>query len=276
MNKKGLDLKVCLITLVFAFYIVPNYVWPQELLVRIAPSKAEVKCGDTAVINVTIENANNLGAFQFDLLYDTHIVNADTTHLTGFSGSTGRTVVPIKPIIDNVNNPGKITFAAYSLGTTSGPTGSGILASVSLITKDIGYSLLNLNNVQITDIMGVAQAVITVHDGVIMVTDSTLSVIDIASSLPDDFKLLQNHPNPFNTQTRILFEVPKPGEITLKIYNLLGQEIKTLIQEVVQPGLNITFWDGRDRFGKLVPSGIYILQLQTEAFFDKKKMLLVK
>jgi hypothetical protein len=112
--------------------------------------------------------------------------------------------------------------------------------------------------------------------------DSGLDVdLEKDKSLPDKFYLGQNYPNPFNPATTIKFgvwslEFGEPTHTTLIIYNILGQRVRTLVDEEKLSGEYKVIWDGRDDKGNEVSSGIYFYKLQTENFSQTKKMLLVK
>ncbi len=94
---------------------------------------------------------------------------------------------------------------------------------------------------------------------------------------PDDYVLKQNYPNPFNPTTTIEFSLPLAKTISLKIYNTLGEEVKTLINnESYLPGSHSVQWDGTDNFGNPVASGVYIYKLIFGNFFKSKKMMLVR
>jgi len=95
-------------------------------------------------------------------------------------------------------------------------------------------------------------------------------------NLPVDSKLTQNFPNPFNAGTLIKYEIPQSGPVLLKIYNLDGQEIRTLVNTFQQPGHYQINWDGRDEQGHPVPSGLYMYRLQTDSFVQSYKMLMVR
>ena len=97
--------------------------------------------------------------------------------------------------------------------------------------------------------------------------------------LPTDFSLNQNYPNPFNPTTDITYEIggsDLPVYTTLKIYNILGQHIQTLVDGIKEPGYHRVTWDGRDDLGIEVPSGIYLYRLEAGAFAASKKMALLK
>jgi M6 family metalloprotease-like protein len=91
------------------------------------------------------------------------------------------------------------------------------------------------------------------------------------SNLPERFELLQNYPNPFNPTTRIKYSVVENSLVTLKVYDVLGREIATLINEQHQPGSYEIKWDASN-----ISSGIYFYQLKTRDYVETKKMLLLK
>lgn len=94
---------------------------------------------------------------------------------------------------------------------------------------------------------------------------------------PDDYELSQNYPNPFNPTTNIEFKLPISKPISLKIYNTLGQEVRTLINnQNYAPGAHSVQWDGRDNNGNPAASGVYVYQLIFGNFSKSKKMTLVR
>ena len=108
-------------------------------------------------------------------------------------------------------------------------------------------------------------------------------VKDEKAQQPLTFTLDQNFPNPFNSSTAIPFSLKVlgstfagPVSTTLKIYNILGQEIRTLINEEKLTGHYKVVWDARDNSGKEVTSGVYFYQLRAGQFYDSKKLLLIK
>jgi hypothetical protein len=94
------------------------------------------------------------------------------------------------------------------------------------------------------------------------------------------FSLLPNFPNPFNPDTRIRYSVhgtsDHPAEITLAVYNVLGQKVRTLVSGPREPGTHEVIWDGRDDGGQSLASGIYFCRLEAEDFTETKKMLLIR
>ncbi|HYQ86650.1 MAG TPA: alpha-amylase family glycosyl hydrolase [Bacteroidota bacterium] len=98
-----------------------------------------------------------------------------------------------------------------------------------------------------------------------------LGVTDPATGIPSQFSLSQNYPNPFNPTTSIEYSISKPGFASLKIFNLLGQEVATLAEGFSRPGHYVVSWDAGH-----APSGVYLYRLSTPAFQSVKKMLLVR
>ena len=94
--------------------------------------------------------------------------------------------------------------------------------------------------------------------------------------LPDDFSLRQNYPNPFNPSTTIEFTLPKPTDVSLVVYNLMGQQVRTLKRGMMDTGHHSMIWHGKDDHGKLVSSGVYLVRLQSKAFVSSRKMLMLK
>ncbi len=94
--------------------------------------------------------------------------------------------------------------------------------------------------------------------------------------MPETFKLMQNYPNPFNPSTTIEFQLPKPSDVTVKIYNVLGREVYTLADRTFQPGQHTLLWNGLDHNGQPVSSGMYLYRIVAGDFVDVKKALLVR
>jgi len=90
------------------------------------------------------------------------------------------------------------------------------------------------------------------------------------------FKLNQNYPNPFNPYTIISYQLPKSSKTTLSIYNLKGQLIRRIVNDIQNKGFHEIIWDGKDRNNNPVASGIYFYKLKTEDKLDIRKMILIK
>ncbi|MBN2611125.1 MAG: VCBS repeat-containing protein [Bacteroidales bacterium] len=100
--------------------------------------------------------------------------------------------------------------------------------------------------------------------------------ITLSKGIPQKFELVQNHPNPFNIQTSIRYQIPEKSNVILKIFNISGQEIRTLADEEKEAGFYNLFWNGEDNHGRIVASGIYIYKIQAGNFTQFKKMIILK
>ncbi len=96
------------------------------------------------------------------------------------------------------------------------------------------------------------------------------------ASVPTVFELFQNFPNPFNPSTTIRYNLGKSTVVSLKIYNLLGQEIRVLVNETQSAGQQSVTWNGRNNFGAPVVSGIYLYRIETENFTASRKLVLIQ
>ena len=134
--------------------------------------------------------------------------------------------------------------------------------------------------------LGQASLVEALIDDVEILSQAIVTGIEdeqTVSALPKEFALNQNYPNPFNPATAIDFAVPNNARVTLSVFNLLGQEIRTLVSGERQPGAYSVTWDGRDDFGKAVASGLYIYKMtaistsgEAGNFTQSRKLMLLK
>ena len=94
---------------------------------------------------------------------------------------------------------------------------------------------------------------------------------------PDRFALLQNYPNPFNPETYISFALPVASSVDLKVYNVAGQLVKSLVDgQQIPAGLHMVRWDGTNNNGEKVASGIYFYKISAGDFQATKKMVVTK
>ena len=113
-------------------------------------------------------------------------------------------------------------------------------------------------------------------NGVLYGDTSLTNVYKLNYNIPGSFNLSQNYPNPFNPVTKIKFDIPSEGKkqnakVKLVIYNILGKEIQTLVNEQLQPGSYEVTFDGSN-----LPSGVYFYQLRVGEFMETKKLVLLK
>ncbi len=104
----------------------------------------------------------------------------------------------------------------------------------------------------------------------------TNAIFEQQDAVPEKYALLQNYPNPFNARTLIEFVLSRGGHVQLDVYDILGRNVATLAEGYRAAGQQQAVWDGTDRDGKNVASGIYFYRLTTSDFSEMKKMVLMK
>jgi flagellar hook assembly protein FlgD len=100
--------------------------------------------------------------------------------------------------------------------------------------------------------------------------------LDRARLFPVSYALSQNYPNPFNPVTQIAYQAPETGRVRLVVYNVLGQQVRTLVDGQMVAGFYRVSWDGRDDQGRQVSSGIYLYRMEAGKFSQVHKMVLLK
>jgi len=106
---------------------------------------------------------------------------------------------------------------------------------------------------------------------------TSVSNEDLSLNIPDEFQLYQNYPNPFNPSTTIGFDVPSGKTLVrLEIYNILGQRVKTLVNDVYTAGRYKVSWDGTNNVGGRVSTGVYIYRMQAGDIVQSKKLTFIK
>ena len=95
--------------------------------------------------------------------------------------------------------------------------------------------------------------------------------------MPTVFALQQNYPNPFNPVTKLRYAIPKNGLVTIIIYDMLGRQVKTLVNQTQQDaGYKSVIWDATNDYGNPVSAGIYLYQIRAGEYMQTKKMVLLK
>ena len=159
-------------------------------------------------------------------------------------------------ILDNQNG---CVFSKDSIYTAGESCAASVLADLDN-DNDLDAVILRGNN----------------DDVAVLLNYLTTAVDDNHQSQPHHFALVQNYPNPFNPVTTIEYSLPKRSRVTIDIFNIQGQKVKTLIDRNQSAGSYSITWDGVDAFGNPAATGIYLYRLQAGDHGDTKKMLLLK
>ena len=104
---------------------------------------------------------------------------------------------------------------------------------------------------------------------------SSLTVYD-PGYIPGVFSLSQNYPNPFNPVTTIAYGIPQSSAVRITVYNMLGEEVATIENQVLDAGYYFTTWNGQDNLGNAVSAGVYLYQIEAGDFTKTRKLILLK
>jgi hypothetical protein len=112
-----------------------------------------------------------------------------------------------------------------------------------------------------------------------VISGGTVDQTDIEEEnivIPEDYALLPNYPNPFNARTTISFNLAAPSDVTIEIYNIAGQQVKTLAKDYRETGRHTVIWDATDNYGNEVATGVYFCRLVAGERSFSQKMTLIK
>ena len=113
-------------------------------------------------------------------------------------------------------------------------------------------------------------------DAIILLETLTGVEYTVLPNVPNSYSLSQNYPNPFNPTTKIQFGLPLAENVQLTIYDILGREIRTLVNERYEAGSYSVQWDGKNNAGKYIASGMYLYRIHAGNFVSTKKMMMMK
>lgn len=160
-------------------------------------------------------------------------------------------------------------------GSPAYPSGSGAgsgfftITSGDVFVDQVRFQMKNENQSQLLLELFVPVAYLFGHFAPTNVTEPV-------DPRPEDYVLEQNYPNPFNANTVIKYALPNPGQVRLVIYDLLGRQIKTLVNAQQQAGQFQSIWDSTDEENRLVAAGVYFCRIEAGEFVKTLKLMLVK
>jgi hypothetical protein len=125
-------------------------------------------------------------------------------------------------------------------------------------------------------LVGITDGLTAAPAGTFAVIDTVATAIVGEDSMPVDFALAPNYPNPFNPVTTIAYQLPMRAPVTLEVHSLLGQRVRHLVDEVQLAGHHAVTWDGTDDSGRPVASGVYLYRLKTGHYDRTRTMVLAK
>jgi hypothetical protein len=254
-----------------------------QTMATIALPDTSAAFGDTVFIPITVSTDSTVGLAQFVVEFDSTIIqpqnavigkdipnfvvslNADLPFPASASGSNDNILVQVSGGgTGSFNGSGKEVLKLKCAVVDS--------SRMTSLTFDQTINHTFLTTTGLRDIAG----------GNIDFVDGSLNVVltDIQwpeqTIAPVSFLLYQNYPNPFNPGTRIRFGLPHSVGVIIRVFNLIGQEVRTLVDQKKPAGYFEMVWDGKDNHGYRVSSGVFLCQMQAGDFIQIRKMLLLQ
>ncbi|MDP3023966.1 MAG: cohesin domain-containing protein [candidate division Zixibacteria bacterium] len=233
----------------------------REPLASLRLEYDSLQAGSPGSINLWADLKTSIAGVQFKIEYDPQQLSFSHPQLTSRSSS-------FDTVYYKDDGKGNLTILSFSFGKNPIGVGQGNILTLPVVVKsDFDKEKLRLS---------LKEAILADPTAVVIPVDKGEVV------LPKSFSLGQNYPNPFNPTTTIRFEIGIGGgpqqsvQTTLRVYNILGQRVKTLVDEPKSSGIYYQTWDGKDEQGDKVSSGVYFYQLRAGGYNQTKKMVLLK
>ena len=230
--------------------------------IYITAQQSNYNQGDTIVYFIRVENCPPLFAFTSAFNFDQDKMNFAGTEDGGFLSDQGNEQITSLSFIDDGNGFQAITRLGYNDSTLI--AGEGTILKVKFVATE-GLSVVPTFQLSLMGLIA--------GDGQSLYgfTYDDLTSVKFTDLTPTDYKLFQNFPNPFNPSTTIRYQIPELGTVSLKIYDILGNEVATLVNKEQPAGsYSISF------NGSALASGIYVYRIISNGFIQTRKMLLLK
>jgi regulation of enolase protein 1 (concanavalin A-like superfamily) len=246
------------------FYIVLgnwNYQFPIYLpTISINFSGATISSGNNVIIPTKLNASENIRSVEMVVEYDPSEMEFQSFNANSTNSYDYNDVINERPGLTRIVFVSRDDFEQTDLGTIQ-------MRKINLgsSSESIISTKYKLNNS-----LEIEGSKLTVSD------NSITDVNDAEKLIADHFELFQNYPNPFNPSTNIKFSIPENGYVSLKIYDMLGKEIRTLISKSLSKGIYNFEWDGMNNAGNKVGSGTYIYRVSAGEFIQAKTMILIK
>lgn len=265
-----------LIAVLIVMFLAPTFALAVEkdrfVIPKIQATTSEV------VVPLTVENVKNLVAMDIPLGFSEGVTLDRvefTDRVSGFEMKIAN--------IDNDNN--QVVIGLISMVTQEAPdmaSGSGPIANL-YFTVDEGVSTLEITPIELVepnhsltyyynDYSSGTPEVRSIHPQM----DRTEVSLANGPAVPIVYALNQNYPNPFNPATEIKYSIPEAGHVKISIFNVLGQNVRNLVDEDKSVGDYSVVWNGKDAYGETVASGIYFYRIKASEFTETRRMLLLK
>ena len=250
---------VAMIDIILGRWMGPSPQIYTGIMAKVRLDYQDLETGGSGEVKVLADTKVPVAGVQLQIDYDPTAVTLQAPRLSDRSGHF------IVESHDDGN--GKLKIVLYNFSNDPISAGDGTILSIPASVSPNAPKALKIE---------LKKVVLSDQKAVLLPTEGE------SPSLPSAFELDQNYPNPFNPSTTIRFTVPSAQDgsaslkATLRVYNILGEVVKTLVDEPLAPGTYEKVWDGRDSQGNSVASGIYFYKLKAGDFTDTKKMVMMK
>ena len=230
-----------------------------QLIASIDDNNLQV--GDSFFVKISLSHIPPSRALAFDLNYDPDAftllnvepgeINSNNLHLNRIDPVKGKLIFGIASTTDSYLYSQDPKFILKVKFVANGPA------------KNSDFSFSNAGLIKLNGLFSYP-------------VTSVGTQIEVNEVLPDKFLLLQNYPNPFNPETHIQYILPQKRKVNLAIYDILGNQVKVLVNDIQEAGKKEVVWGGTNMKNQRVSSGIYFYRLQTDEFIETKRMLLIR
>ena len=272
-----------LITTIVVLIFIWTAVCFGQTLATLTMPDTTAALGDIISIPIKVSTTSNIGLAQFVVEFDSTIIKFQNAVIGKDGGGfllSQNPNLPFPVTSTQTNENVLIQISGGGSGFFSGQDKE-VVILIFDVKASYGKSPLvfdqtsNHTFLTATSLSDIAGSNIMFEDGEVDCNPTAINK-DNEEILPEDFVLYQNYPNPFNPETEIRFQAPKSSNVVINIYNILGENICTLVNAQYEKGHHSVIWDGKDKFGNDVTSGIYLYKLDAGGFSQTKKMHLIR
>lgn len=275
--------KVSIIITVLMLFIVSSL---SAAVSQMATAKVVVEA-DRIIVPLELENTQEMAALDLPLKFSEGVI----LEAVEFDGTRAEKFDFKAAVIDNQNNTVIIGLIPMVYGSNVDlAPGQGEIARLVFTIDDPTLQVLEITSTVIEEPEHTPMFVYAEGErgnSELRSADPGFEAVSIVlaeipdgsteSNLPTEFALGQNYPNPFNPNTDIAYSVPVASHVKLEVLNVLGQRVITLKDEFSKAGSYVITWDGRDKSGRSVASGVYFYRMSTGSNFEEvKKMMMLK
>ena len=234
-------------------------------VMRPVVSEDALQPGQEVRVDVWVDDVEDLIAAHAVLTFDPEDCDVVRVEKGSLLNENGGYVIFMTPVIGEEKGSVAINTSCVD-GSPLGVSGSGSIATVVLRTTGKRGVVLSIEDCQLRD----------VDNRAIPVSARGVAVGLGTGSTAHGPGLVRNYPNPGNPITEIEFEVTKGAHVILNIYNVLGQRVRTLVDERRPAGIHVVAWDARDDDGHTLPTGVYVYGIEVDGVREMKKLLVLK